>query len=273
MLVEPHSLSSARRRHADQNRKPSPARKALVVPSSASMTFVYRVSIALFMCLLPATHLQGDEENSPVSLTIVSSGKDYTNAEQSALAVQDLVISPGDPDTNLNGPRLLSLGGELQHRMHYGRILLRFDLTSIRERLKKVTSARIILTPSWARMSPSLRIFPVTEADKDWSPFEATWKEKTDKTPWTGGDGGGEPGDGTYRKTPVATAEPDKDGRAVSCDIPPSLVNEWMSISGRNPGLLLQMNQQQGGVGIYAAEAGKKGPRLEVKGLPTDAEQ
>ena len=115
-------------------------------------------------------------------------------------------------------------------------------------------------------------LYPITAADKDWSPSQATWNEKRKGDAWSGGPGGGEAGDGTYGPDALGTAKVGNNQHRVAFDLPASLVEQWISDS--NPGVMLLMNQKNGGLGICAAEWGpEKGPRLNIQYVATEADE
>jgi len=126
------------------------------------------------------------------------------------------------------------------------RLLLRFDVEPLNnfewKNVEKVQVSVPTLYP--AGDDAEIRLYAVSEEDGDWKTGEATWSAKSENEEWGGGPGGGEPGEGTYGKKILATANA-KHNEEVVFSIPPRILGRWLQSSSPegNPGLMLTMKK------------------------------
>ena len=195
----------------------------------------------------------------------------------------DLKDGAPDPDSEVAGethdPGVNSVG---KRDGKEGRLLMRIDLYNIKIlEMQNIENVRLVVPHRYPTGDFKISLYGITQEDADWKIGEvvwkgkqsqgnvyeyvagddcATWRSKKDgDVAWTGGPGGGEPGEGTLMKEPFSTVEPDGDEDLVF-EIPVDTLKEWMKtpVLGENAGMMLVAEQGSTKVETDAA------PRLEV---------
>jgi len=137
------------------------------------------------------------------------------------------------------------------------RALFRIDVSNLDVlNPKEIDNVRLIIHYNYpTNNKPTLGLYAITDQDAGWKSDEVTWKQMKNGEEWSGGPGGGEPGDGSYAKSPLDTyvADPETGhGGTLVFDIPPSLLGQWVG-GKKNPGLMLKV-EGEGSIRLYMQE-------------------
>ncbi len=125
-----------------------------------------------------------------------------------------------------------------------GFILMRLDLTNIK-RLdpENISDVQLVMDYNYPEGNPELALYRISDQDADWNVDQATWRQKRKGQTWTGGPGGGEPGEGTISAEPMATYKKSEGESKAVFDIPAEVIREWVKetpVLGKNPGMMIR---------------------------------
>ncbi|MFW6457285.1 MAG: hypothetical protein ACOC0A_03240, partial [Planctomycetota bacterium] len=195
----------------------------------------------------------------------------------------DLEDGEPDPDSEVAGeahdPGVNSIG---KRDGKEGRLLMRIDLYNIKTlEMQDIENVRLVVPHRYPSGDYKISLYGITQEDADWkigkvvwkgkkaqgNVYEyvagddcATWRSKKDgDVGWTGGPGGGAPGEGTLTEEPFATVESDG-GEDLVFEIPVARLKEWIKapVLGENAGMVLVAEEGSTKVETNAA------PRVEI---------
>ncbi len=148
-----------------------------------------------------------------------------------------------------------------------GRLLMRFDVSPLTKfEWNNVESVRVSVPCRYPTADVELRLYAISEEDGDWKVDEATWRRKKEGEEWSGGFGGGEPGEGSLGKKLIATAHPADDWEGVF-EIPPKVLARWLQSNSPegNPGFMITTNRNNSS-NVLTSDATGDTPRMVIEG-------
>ncbi|MFW6456814.1 MAG: hypothetical protein ACOC0A_00830, partial [Planctomycetota bacterium] len=128
------------------------------------------------------------------------------------------------------------------------RALFRIDVSNLKIlNPEEIENVRLIMNYNYpSNNKPELGLYEIKEQDAGWKSDEVTWKQMREDNKWSGGPGGGKPGEGSYSEEPLDTCKADPEegnGGKLVFDIPSSLLREWLDTDDpkQTPGLMLKV--------------------------------
>lgn len=153
-------------------------------------------------------------------------------------------------DTTANSSDRIIVGGTSTNS-DYTRPILRWTLSTVPSGEFATTNGTVTLTayPYTDQSSADgkvVDVYAIKPANAGWIESDATWNHLSvsSSTPWSGGAGLGNPGDG-YDATPLDTFT--FTGQStIDVTIPQALLNDWISNPADNAGIIMDMRDLDG---------------------------
>jgi hypothetical protein len=151
-------------------------------------------------------------------------------------------------NVNNNGDNRIAVGGTSTNN-DFSVPILRWTLSTVPGGETASTDGTITLTiwpfgDNAPSIGKTVNVYRIKAANAGWLEDQATWNDRITSTPWNGGPGLGNPGDG-YDAAPLSTFSY-TGASTVSINVPQATVNDWIANPSDNAGIILIMQALDG---------------------------